>query len=334
MPDDCPVNDESRRALRDLARRAEWRGQAGAAGAALDARTLRELGREIQNALAREPDRETWGHRASESLAAYCQRAQPDWSAEQIAELNRLRDDAMTALAPGPGEAEAEAEAEAAAAAAAQTATARRTRGRDRSDGGDASTRPTTRLALSSITSRRPAVIALAVVGCIVLIALVLALPHLLSNNSAQPPSASSTTALPATQTTASVANSASSTPTTTFATASTSASAAAPTTSAASTSHVTAIQISPDVLDGDPPEVIVTANANASGTGDITIDFTITGSSGPTQVAELDESGLTSYNDLTQTINLSQWCGQSSVKLTVSSGTVSQSATIAISGC
>ena len=89
MPDDCPVNDESRRALRDLARRAEWRGQPGAAGAAADARTLRELGRQLQSALARDPDPDpsTWAYRASESLAAYCVRAKPDWTVEQIAEL-------------------------------------------------------------------------------------------------------------------------------------------------------------------------------------------------------------------------------------------------------
>ena len=326
MPDDCPVSDESRRALRDLARRAEWRGRAGAAGAALDARTLRELGREIENALAlaTEPDRETWGHRASESLAACCQRAQPDWTPEQIAELNRLRDDALTALAPGPGEAEAAAEAATQAAA---------------------SRRPTSRLTLSSLTSRRPATIALAVVACIVLIALVLALPHFLSNDSAQTPTASATTtAIPTTPTAAaSAAQSASATSTTesatTTATTSTSTAASASpsavaTTSSASTSNVTGIQISPDVVDGDPPEVIVTANVNASGIGDVAIYFTITGSSGQPQVVELDESGQTSYEDLTQQINLSQWCGQSSVKLTVSSGAVSQSAPIAISGC
>lgn len=320
MPDDCPVSDESRRALRDLARRAEWRGRAGAAGAALDARTLRELGREIENALAlaEEPDRETWGHRASESLAACCQRAQPDWTPEQIAELNRLREDALTALAPGPGEAEAEAEAAAQAAA---------------------SRRPTSGLTLSSLTSRRPATIALAVVACIVLIALVLALPHFLSNDSAQTPTASATTtAIPTTPTAAaSAAQSASPTPTTESATttASTSASpsAAAPTTSSASSSHATAITISPDVLAGDPPEVIVDGTVNASGTGDFTVDITITGSSGQPQIMEIDEFGQNSY-PLAQLMNLSQWCGQSSVKLTVSSGTVSQSAPIAISGC
>jgi hypothetical protein len=310
MPDDCPVNDESRRALRDLARRAEWRGQAGAAGAALDARTLRELGREIDNVLAREPDRSTWGHRASESLAAYCQRAQPDWSADQIAELNRLREDAVIALAPGPGAAAVEAEAKA-------TATTR------------------------SAILRRPAAIALAVVGCIGLIALVLALPHFLSNNSAETPAVASTTGFPATQTAASASESASAAVTTESATStststsstSASPSTAAPATSGASGTRVTAIQMTPDVLPGNPPEVIVSGTVDTSGTGDVTVDITITGSSGQPQVTEVDESGRNSYN-LTQTIYLSQWCGQSSVRLTVSSGTVSQSAPIAISGC
>lgn len=310
MPDDCPVNDESCRALRDLVRRAEWRGQAGAAGAALDARTLRELGREIDNVLAREPDRSTWGHRASESLAAYCQRAQPDWSADQIAELNRLREDAVIALAPGPGAGAVEAEAKAAATA-----------------------RPA--------ILRRPAALALAVVGCIVLIALVLALPHFLSNNSAETPASASTTAFPATQTAASATESASTAVTTESATStststsstSASPSTATPTTSGASGTRVTAIQMTPDVLPGNPPEVIVSGTVNTSGTGDVTVDITITGSSGHPQVTEVDESGQSSYN-LTQTIYLSQWCGQSSVRLTVSSGTVSQSAPIAISGC
>lgn len=314
MPDDCPVNDESRRALRDLARRAEWRGQAGAAGAALDARTLRELGREIENVLAEEPDRSTWGHRASESLAAYCQRAQPDWSADQIVELNRLREDAMIALAPGPGASAAEAEADARAKA-----------------------RATARPAIL----RRPAALALAVVGCIVLIALVLALPHFLSNNSAETPAIASTTAIPATQTAASATESASAPVTTEPATStatstpstSASPSSAAPATSGASGTRVTAIQMTPDVLPGNPPEVIVSGTINTSGTGDVTVDITITGSSGQPQVTEVDESGQNSYN-LTQTIYLSQWCGQSSVRLTVSSGTVSQSAPIAISGC
>lgn len=315
MPDDCPVNDESRRALRELARRAEWRGQPGTAGAAQDARTLRELGSEIENTLAREPDTDasTWAYRATASLAAYSRRAQPDWTVEQIAELARLREDAITALAPGPGESQA-----------------------------DPAPKPTRRSALSALSSRRPAVLALAVVSCLVLIALILTLPHLLSNDSSQTPAASATTTFPATPTTQvpttpPATASDTSTPTTSS---TSSASASAPATSAsassADNSTVTAIQINnTDDLPGSPPEVIVTDTITASGTGDITVNISITGSSGQPQVVQqVPESDQTSYSDLTQTINLSQWCGQSSVTLTISSGSVSQSVPVSISGC
>ena len=311
MPDDCPVNDEARRALRDLARRAEWRGQPGAAGAAADARTLRELGQQLQSALARDPDPDpsTWAYRASESLAAYCVRAKPDWTVEQIAELGRLREDAMTALAPGPGELQADPEPKPA---------------------------PSPVLAALGIRPRRPAILALAIVSCLVLIALVLTLPHLLSGNSSQAPAASATTTIPAAPTTQVPTASATDSGT---ATTSTSASAGAPTTAAstssADNSTVTAIQINnTDPLSGNPPEVIVTYTVAASGTGDITINLTVTGGSGQPQTMQQTESDQTSYSDLTQTIDLSQWCGQSSVLLTVSSGGVSQSATVPISGC
>ena len=312
MPDDCPVNDEARRALRDLARRAEWRGQPGAAGAAADARTLRELGQQLQSALARDPDPDpsTWAYRASESLAAYCVRAKPDWTVEQIAELGRLREDAMTALAPGPGELQADPEPKPA---------------------------PSPVLAALGIRPRRPAFLALAIVSCLVLIALVLTLPHLLSGNSSQAPAASATTTIPAAPTTQVPTASATDSGTATSSTSS--ASAGAPTTAAstssADNSTVTAIQINnTDPLSGNPPEVIVTYTVAASGTGDITINLTVTGGSGQPQTMQQTESDQTSYSDLTQTIDLSQWCGQSSVLLTVSSGAVSQSATVPISGC
>jgi hypothetical protein len=326
MPDDCLVNDESRRALRNLARQAEWHGHPGPAGAALDARTLRDLGREIELVLARapepDPDNATWAHRASKSLAAYSQRAQPDWTVEQIAELTRLREDAMTALAPGPGEPQADPDPKTSRRAFpfAQT--------------------------LSSLGSRRPAVLALAAVCCLVLIALVLTLPHLLSNNTAQTPTASSTTTIPATETqptqfptapatTAPATGTSTTTPTTP-----TSPSTSAPTTPASTpaenNSTVTAIQINNvDDLQGNPPEAIVTYTISASGTGNVTVNIAITGSSGQPQIVQqVTESDETSYSDLTQTINLDQWCGQSSVRLTISSGTVSKSSTVAISGC
>jgi hypothetical protein len=324
MPDDCLVNDESRRALRNLASQAEWHGHPGPAGAALDARTLRDLGREIELVLARapepDPDTATWAHRASESLAAYSQRAQPDWTVEQITELTRLREDAMTALAPGPGESPA-----------------------------DPAPKPSRRafpfpLNLGSQGSRRPAILALAAVSCLVLIALLLTLPHLLSNNPAQTPAASSTTTVPATDTPPTQFPTAPATtaPATGTGTATTPASpsAGAPTTPASTpaenNSTVTAIQINNvDDLQGNPPEAIVTYTITASGTGDITIDISITGSSGQPQVVQqVPESDDTSYSDLTQTINLDQWCGQNSVRLTISSGTVSKSSTVAISGC
>ena len=329
MPDDCPVNDESRRALRNLARRAEWRDRTGAAGAALNARTLQELGREIEAALAREQDRSTWGLGASEQLAAHCRRARPDWSAEQTAELSRLRDEAVTALAPGPGETDEE------------PAEGRRGRnsGRDgrRADDGGRDRSPVARIA--SITSRRPVVIALAVVGCVVLIALILAAPHFLSNDSSESPSASASTVVPAEPTTASAPATAdtptTSVPPTDTATGTSSASTGASTASATtggSSARVTAIQISPEPQQGYP-EVIVSGTITTSGTGDVTVTLTVTGSSGQPQVTQIDESGQTSYN-LTQTIYLNQWCGQSSVLLTVSSGSVSKSATVPISGC
>lgn len=314
MPDDCPVNDESRRALRDLARRAEWRGQPGAAGAAADARTLRELGQQLQGALARDPDPDpsTWAYRASESLAAYCVRAKPDWTVEQIAELSRLREDAMTALAPGPGELQADPEPKPANSPV---------------------------LAALGIRPRRPAILALAIVSCLVLIALVFTLPHLLSGNSSQAPTASATTTIPAAPTTQAPTVAATDSGTSTTTSSTSSASAGAPTTAAstssADNSTVTAIQINnTDPLSGNPPEVIVTYTVAASGTGNITINLTISGSSGQPQTMQQTESDQTSYSDLTQTIDLSQWCGQSSVLLTISSGSVSQSSTVPISGC
>jgi hypothetical protein len=322
MPDDCPVDDESRRALRNLARQAEWHGRPGPAGAALDARTLRDLGRELELVLARDPEPDpeqaTWAHRASSSLAAYCQRAQPDWTVQQIAELTRLREDAMTALAPGPGESQADPEP------------ARRSL-------------PFAR----SLGSRRPAVLALAAVCCLVLIALVLTLPHLLSSGTTQTPAASATTTIPATAPTQLLTTPATSTATgtSTATTTSTSAPAGAPTTAASTSppdnSHATSIQFSNPPVDepGIPPDtspkVVVTVDVTASGTGDITITFAITGSSGQPQTVQESESGDTSYGGVTQPIPLSQWCGQSTVRLTVSSpGAVPQSATVAVSGC
>lgn len=311
MHDDCPVDDASRRALRDLARRAEWRGQAGAAGAAQDAGTLRELGAELRAALARAQEQEgassAWSQQAIERLAAYCLKARADWTPEQIAELARLREDAVIALAPGPGESDA--------------LPAR--------DG---------RAALANLGSRQARFVALTVVGCVLLVVVVFLVPHIFGGNGgAQPVAAASSSAAPVTSTTAAAAtdsasptsSSTSSSPTTA---ASTSSSPSAATTS--SNSRVTAIQITnTDNVAGNPPEVILTYNVTASGTGDVLVDITVNGSI-PTQLASMepiDESGQTSYSDLTQTISLSQWCGQT-VKVAISSGSVSQSVNVAVS--
>ena len=311
MHDDCPVDDASRRALRDLARRAEWRGQAGAAGAAQDAGTLRELGAELRAALARAQEQEgassAWSQQAIERLAAYCLKARADWTPEQIAELARLREDAVIALAPGPGESDA--------------LPAR--------DG---------RAALANLGSRQARFVALTVVGCVLLVVVVFLVPHFFGGNGgAQPVAAASNSAAPVTSTTAAAAtdsasptsSSTSSSPTTA---ASTSSSPSAATTS--SNSRVTAIQITnTDNVAGNPPEVILTYNVTASGTGDVLVDITVNGSI-PTQLASMepiDESGQTSYSDLTQTISLSQWCGQT-VKVAISSGSVSQSVNVAVS--
>jgi hypothetical protein len=99
----------------------------------------------------------------------------------------------------------------------------------------------------------------------------------------------------------------------------------------------VSAIKITnSDPISGNPPEVILTYSITASGTGDVLFDITVNGSI-PTQLAAtepIDESGQTTYPDLTQTIDLSPWCGHSSVAVKISSGTVSQSTTVPISGC
>ena len=314
MPDDCPVDDASRRALRDLARRAEWRGQAGAAGAAQDASTLRELGAELRAALARAQEQEgassAWSRQSIERLAAYCLKARADWIPEQIAELARLREDAVIALAPGPGESDA----------------------LPPRDG---------RTALANLGSRQARFVAFTIVGCVLLVVVVFLVPHFFSSDNSAQSASATTSAAPVTSTTAAATDSAS--PTTSSssspsssptAAASTSSSPSAATTS--SNSHVTAIQINsttPGV--GSPPQVILNFTVNASGTGDVLIDTTVNGSLlSQSQVNEsdpLDENGLTTYSNLTETVYLSQWCGQT-VKIAISSGSVSQPVNVPVS--
>jgi hypothetical protein len=328
MPDDCPVDDASRRALRELARRAEWHGHPGAAGAAQDASALRELGAEMRAVLARdsglEQDR-SWGRQSIDRLAAYSLKARADWTPEQIAELARLREDAVIALAPGPGESDI-----------VPTPPPRR----------PGSKLPAGVSSLFASSRTRP--VALVVVGCLVLAALILTLPHFLSSSGDNSASSSASTTVAATPTssqpllstatsaTATAAPPASPSAPTTSATAPT-ASASAPgtpatPTNAASTSHVTSIQVTADPLAGNPPEVILSGTINASGTDDVVVIITVDGAT-PSDAPPIDDSGQTSYN-LTQTINLSPWCGHSSVAVKVSSGSLSQSLTVPVSGC
>lgn len=314
MPDDCPVDDASRRALRDLARRAEWRGRAGAAGAAQDADTLRALGGELRAALGRddEQDAASWGFQSVVSLATYCLKARADWTPEQIAELARLREEAVIALAPGPGESDALPPRDA-------------------------------RASLASLGSRQARLVAFAIGGCLVLIALVVLVPHFFSNSGgAQPVAAASTTAPPADTATTTTLAASPTTPSTESASPSTTDSSTATTSTSAtattgsSTAHVTAIQLTnTDYQAGSPPEVYLTYSVTATSTADVYIEITVDGTV-PTDLAPqepIDESGLTTYPDLTQRIDLSAWCGKT-VKIAISSGTIVQTASVAVTGC
>lgn len=80
-------------------------------------------------------------------------------------------------------------------------------------------------------------------------------------------------------------------------------------------------------------PEVQVYGTITTSGTGDVTVTIAVSGASGSPQVTTEDESGQLSYA-LSQTIYLQQWCGQKSVTVTVSSGAISKSSPITVSGC
>ncbi|HET9172686.1 MAG TPA: hypothetical protein VFN97_24885 [Actinospica sp.] len=311
------MDDASRRALRDLARRAEWRGHAGAAGAAQDADALRELGARLRAALQSEPDQDAsaWGYQAAERLSAYCLKARADWTPEQVAELARLREDAMIALAPGPGESDA--------------------------------LPPKARPGLTALASRQARLVALVAAGCVVLVVLLLLLPHFLSSgDSAEPAASTSTSAAPAFTTTTAFPTAPPSTAASATATSTSSASpsassgasssAGATSTGPASTSRVTGIQITnTDNIPGNPPEVILTYSVTTSGTGDALLYITVDGSV-PTQLASMepiDESGQTTYSNLTQTIDLSQWCGKT-VTVAITAGSISKSVSVPVSGC
>lgn len=100
----------------------------------------------------------------------------------------------------------------------------------------------------------------------------------------------------------------------------------------AGDSSRVTGIQMTATAADGYP-EVQIYGTITASGTGDVTYTVTVAGASGTPQATTDDESGQTSYA-LSQTLYLQPWCGQKSVTVTVSSGSVSRSASVPVSGC
>jgi hypothetical protein len=309
MVDDGRMDDHTRVVLRELAQRAEWGMTQGDGEGEANALQLRELGSAIAARLEHDQDSESWAHRAVAELAEHCQRAASTWSAGDIATLARLRDAAVTALAPGPGQADR------------QSARARRAPA-------------AVRLALPR--GRRAAAVGLAAVGCAVLAGIAIAgTGH--GHSSAPKASATTLVSVPAGLSGTAGTTTASSSPVLTSATSSTPVTSSTPATSAApgsppSTTHVTGIQMTAAPADGYP-EVQVYGTITASGTGDVTITVTVAGTSGHPQTTTEDESGQRSYA-LSQTLYLNPWCGQKSVTITVSSGSVSQSAAVPISGC
>ena len=307
MVDDWPVDDDTRTALRGLAQRAEWGTDPGEAEA--NAGRMRELGRALAALAAGAQDRTTWGYHAAVALAEHCQRANATWTVADIAQLARLRAAAVTALAAGPG---------------------RQDPSPPQAD------RARQRPALSLPRGRRAAIAGLIVVACAALAAIAIvgtsaghgASPTATAaTSSAQPPTGIAGTATqPATPTGTGTGAAAG---TGTAPTAS-SASSSAP---AATTSHITAIQMTATAASGYP-EVQIYGTITASGKGDVTYTVTIAGPSGASPQASTDnESGQTSYA-LSRTLYLQPWCGQKSVTVTVSSGSVSSSTTVPVSGC
>lgn len=296
------MDDDTRAALRDLARQAEWGTAQG--GDEAEAARLGELGRALERRVARDQDAATWANRSVAELAAHCRRAVPTWTAGEITTLARLREAALTALAPGPEQADLTPPQPPGAPARVQLP-----------------------------HGRRAAAVGLAVVGCAVVAGIAVAVSSGSHHNT---PASSATSSqagasLPVTATASVTATStgapSSSNPSTTPST--------SPAASAASGAHVTGIQMTATPADGYP-EVQVYGTITASGTGDVTVTITVTGAadaSGAPQTTTEDESGQTSYA-LSQTIYLQQWCGQKSVTVTVSSGGISKSAAVAVSGC
>lgn len=314
------MDDGMRAGLRALVRRAEWAAPAeGRKAAEACARQLREVGRELATRIAGGEDRDTWAYRATTELAAWCERAVASWSADDVAELARLRAAAVIALAPAPGETDetsAEAEAEAPAPPPG--------RSRPTLPGG-----------------RRAAVVGLGVLGCAAVLGIVLA--GLGGGGSGHPSTVASLPTASASQQPVGLSSldSGSSTAAgpTGLAPGASAPTASAPTGSApggssapGGASRVTAIEMTATPADGYP-EVQIYGTVTASGTGDVTYTVAVAGRSGAPQVTTEDESGQTSYA-LSQTIYLQPWCGQRSVTVTVSSGGVSRSASVPVTGC
>lgn len=316
MPDDGPMDDGMRAGLRALVRRAEWAAPAaGRKDAETCARRLREIGRELATRIAGIEDRETWAYRATVELAAYCERAVASWSADDVAELARLRGAAVIALAPAPGENDP-------ASGGAEAGTATGTEA-------ETSPAPAGRSRLTLPGGRRTAVIGLAAIGCAAVLSIVLAGP---GSGGGHPSTVASLPTTSASQQPVGLSSPGSG-PSTDGGPTGVAPTASAPLeSSAADTARVTAIQMTATPAEGYP-EVQIYGTITASGTGGLTYTVTVAGLSGSPQISTVDESGQTSYA-LSQTIYLQSWCGQKSVTVTVSSRGVSHSASVPVTGC
>lgn len=310
------MDDGMRAGLRALVQRAEWPAPAaGRNNAEACARELREVGRELAGRVAHGEDRDTWAHRATTELAAHCRRANPAWTADDVAELARLRAAALIALAPPPGSPDPTIRQE------------------------ELSSEEPVRTRAALPGGRRTAVIGLAAVGVAALVGIVVAVTGgghggavgLLPTAAASqaPVGLASTVASPPVLGTG---------PTGATGVAGASASASStvsPTSESAPAgriARVTAIAMTATPASGYP-EVQIFGIVTASGTGNVSYTVTVAGPSGAPQVSTEDESGQISYA-LSQTIYLQPWCGQKSVTVTVSSGAVTRSAVVPVAGC
>jgi hypothetical protein len=307
------MDDGMRAGLRALVRRAEWAAPAGGRkDAEACARRLREVGRELATRVAGSEDRDTWAYRATTELAAHCARAVASWSVDDVAELARLRGAAMIALAPAPGETDV--------------------------TSGEAETSPPPpgRSRLTLPGGRRTAVIGLGVIGCAAVLGIVVAGQG--GGGSGHPSAVASLPTASASQQPVGLSSFDSTSSTATGPTdpaptgSAPTGSASAESSAAGGTARVTAIKMTATPADGYP-EVQIYGTITASGTGDLAYTVAVAGTSGAPQVSTEDESGQTSYA-LSQTIYLQPWCGQKSVTVTVSSGGVSSSASVPVTGC